>query len=151
MGVCGHLQKVGVYHDGELDAADHAQFERHLSGCQACAKELRETQALSRLLAAAAPPDVPRDVLERLRGHAAVVREGVVVSLAQRLIALAAGILIVCAAWALSARGDAELPTADMASWERAATTLRAESPAADVQQVAQWIVSDLSLENGHD
>src|SRR6185436_9224748 len=47
-------ESIDAYVDGELDDEQHAEFERHLSGCQSCMAELPRLLALTIALDAAA-------------------------------------------------------------------------------------------------
>jgi anti-sigma factor RsiW len=145
-------RQVNAYHDGALPPEDARRLEAHLAQCPVCAQELKELRSLSRFLRDARLPDVPDKVVKRLHGTVAfssTAREDVVVTLAMRLTAAAAAILIVCAAWIWGVSRASE-PHAAANTWELAAVTLRAYTTT-DTQQIAEWIVDDLSLENSHD
>lgn len=62
------LEKLSDYVDGELAAADKAQVERHLAGCDECTKFGGEFGAVVRGLKAklGAKDDAPADVQRRL-------------------------------------------------------------------------------------
>lgn len=152
MDSCEQTRQVNAYHDGELSPEDARPFEAHLAQCAACARELERLRGVSRFLAGARMPGVPAEVIERLHENLAVVRERVVVRMAEMLTAAAALVLITCAAWVWHGLGETESQAAAAVSaWERVAVTLRVETSVSEPQQVAQWIVQDLSRENGHD
>jgi hypothetical protein len=52
------------YYDGELDAAEKAQVERHIAGCSECLRELGEIRSTSQLVRALARPGIPRQASE---------------------------------------------------------------------------------------
>lgn len=159
MSACKHIWEVGVYHDGELPPEAARRLEAHLAQCALCARELRELRSLSRVLkggpragVAAHPlPDAPAKVIERLHQKVAATGEAAVITLVERLTAAAAAILIaLCAAWFWGVFGKSESSAAAAKSWEWAAVTLREEA-SGDTQQIAQWIVDNLSREKQHD
>jgi len=151
MCACEHIRQVGAYHDGEMGSEESRLFEAHLARCAVCGSELKELRRLSQFLAGARIPDAPAEVIERLHKAPGAVRERVALRLAEWLTAAAAAVLLVCAVWMWSgpARGE-EIATAPN-PWELAAVMPAVEMPWSESQQIAQWIVEDLSLENGHD
>ena len=144
-----HSRQVNAYHDGELPPEEARRFEAHLAECPICAEELRQLRSLSRLLKGAPAPDAPAKVIRRLHGTVATGREAAIVLLAERLIAAAAAILILCMVWTWGVLGRTGT-TAAPNSWEWTAVAPHAETPG-DTQQLAQWIVEDLSSERAHD
>jgi len=151
MCACEHIRQVGAYHDGELGPEEKRLFEAHLARCPACALELEELRGLSRLLAGARIPDAPAEVIERLHETPGAVRERVALRLAGWLTGAAAAVLLICAVWMWSGRARSEEIATAPNSWELAAVAPAVETPWSESQQIAQWIVEDLSLENGHD
>lgn len=151
MNVCEQMRQASPYHDGELSPEDAKLFEAHLAQCPICAGELERLKSLSSLLASMQAPHVPDAVIRRLYESASGVRERVVITLAGRLMAAAAAILITCTVWSLKATSSTafRLPTAN--SWELAAVTLPVEAQSDDVSGTVRWIVEDLTVENGHD
>lgn len=146
---CEHIQKVSAYHDGELSTEEARVLKVHLVQCPVCAQELREVKKLSSILGKAVDFETPAKVIKRLHQSVAIVQEASVTTLAKMLTAAAAAILIVCAAWLWSmSKSDASSPTVSL--WERTAVTLGADTTN-DVQQIAHWIVEDLSSERRHD
>ena len=152
MSDCEYIRLADAYYDAELSTEERRRFETHLATCDACAYELQELERVSRLMVNAPIPGMPPDVLRRLHQSAATVRERVVVTLAKKLTAAAAAAIIVgCAGlWAIGL-AEREDPLAMPASWELAAVRLDAETDGSDAQQMTAWVVTDLSLENGHD
>ena len=52
-------ERLGEYHDGELDADVRRAVEAHLSQCADCGRELAAIRALAKGIAAAEPAEVP--------------------------------------------------------------------------------------------
>jgi len=151
MSACKHTYEVGAYHDGELPPEAARRLEAHLAQCALCAQELRELRSLSRALSATPLPAPPAKVIERLHKRVAATGEAAVITLVERLTAAAAAILIaVCAACMWGVFGKSESNGSAASSWEWAAVT-PGEDTSSDTQQIAQWIVDNLSLERQHD
>ena len=146
---CELTQRVGAWLDGEIPAAERASFETHVAGCPACAREAAQLRALSGLIAGGAARELPAGVLARLqRREAAVVRDLGVARVAEWLTAAAATVLLACGGWlALGGSHGASAQAASIAPWEQAAVTLRADA-GNEPQQIARWIVEDLSQES---
>ena len=142
--------EISAYHDGELSPEDARRLEGHLAQCAVCARELDELRRLSRVLAGAAAPDAPATVIERLYRVVIIQREEAVITLAKRLIAAAAAILIACTTWIWGVGAGSNTSAATENSWEWTAVTLSVESPG-DARQIAQLFADDLSTENPHD
>jgi len=147
--VCRYRQKLSSYHDGELSESELAELELHLARCRGCSEELEQLKKLSGLLKAAYLPGMPDGALARLHSRLGSAREAVVVQLAERLIAVAATVLVVCGLWLWQANGLRRPYEVSLGGWEVAAMTLGVE----DAQHVSpeelltQWIVTDLSAE----
>ena len=146
---CGRVPQAHAYHDGELPEEARQSFEEHVQGCAACAGELAALRRISRLVAAAPLPDLPDGLRERLRRLAVRAPQHAIVRLAERLTAAAAAVVVVCTGllWAdvRPRRAPAPLPE----TWELAAAMPASERPAGDAQHIAQWVLVDLSRENG--
>ena len=151
MSDCERIRQAGAYCDGELSAEERGAFEAHVADCADCAREVRQLASLSRLIAGTPIPEVSAETLRGLHANAASVRERVVLTLTKRLTAAAAAVIVVCVAWAGVGHGQSGASSTLPASWELAAVRLDAGTFAGDAQPMAQWIVADLSLENGHD
>ena len=151
MPTCEHSLKVGAFHDGELSGEERRAFQAHLPACPACALDLKQLEALSRGLAGMRIPQAPPGLAERLYGTVGAARERVIIRMAEVLTAAAAAVLVVCGGllWRDLGAGGAYVAAAP--PWERAAVTLSVEPSASEPHQIAQWIVEDLSSENGHD
>ena len=150
MSVCDHIRQVSAYHDGELPPEDARRLEAHLAQCAACARELRTLESLSRVLRDVPMPEAPAKVIERLHDTVSAAREVAVITLAERLIAAAAVILIVCTAWMWGLFGGGASRAKATNPWELTAVTPHAVT-SSDTQQIAQWIVDDLSSGRPHD
>ena len=146
MSECERTRQVQAYHDGELPPEEARGLEAHLAECEVCAREIGALRGLSRRLVEADLPSAPPEVLARLREVPVATN---VVSLAKRLSAVAAAILILCGAW-LGWGADADT-TPRARPWEIAAISPAAPVAEDEAQQTARWIVADLSLENGHE
>jgi len=151
MRACEHGQQVSAYHDGELSPESARAFEAHLSRCAVCARELAELRRLSAFLMDARVPSVPRALLVRLHRQAVPVPEKDIARMAGTLAAAAAVIFLVCCSWVWQTVGPSAGPSISVDAWEWTAVAPGPETPAGDAQQVAEWIVADLSLGNGHD
>jgi anti-sigma factor RsiW len=147
---CGYTEKIGAYHDGELSDGDARAFEEHLAHCEDCARGLQALRSLSALLGAVEIPDAPAWLLERVRREAVGAGERVVMRMMEVLTAAAAVIFIVCCGWVWGGGQSSDTTTAP-AAWEQAAITGPLDSSTSATDEVALWIVADLSLENGHD
>ena len=150
MSECEHAPRISAYHDGELPESSRLDLEAHIRQCPVCAAELARLQGLSRLLAGLGRSEMPREALERV--HQAVDRQPNValVRMAEVFTAVAASILVVSSVWLwkISAAGAApgQIPL-----WETAAVAPQDPSGVAAQEQLARWIVQDLSRKNGHD
>lgn len=146
MNDCEHTREAHAYCDGELSPEEAARFEAHLADCAACRAELEAARALSSLLGEASPAALPREVAERLR---ALAGGASVIPLAKKLTALAAGVLVACAVWFWSA-GERP-PSEEALGWQLMAVASPEEYSADESQLTAQWIIADLSRENGYE
>lgn len=122
MAPCEHEQRLGAYHDGELSPLDAAGLETHLEWCPTCRHELRRLRDMSRLLSeAVAAERAPDRAVQRWRKSVRPARDRTVLRTTQMLAAVAAAVLIFCAAalwqnWPSAGGG----PSA-VATWENAA------------------------------
>lgn len=151
MSDCKHSRFLSAYHDGELPSEECRRLEDHLRECPACARELERLKSLSRLFAAAPMPEMPADALERVHRRVAAARNGVVMRMAEVFTAAAAAVLVACVGWLWQVSRMSEAQAQPVEPWERTAITLRTELPAGagTELQVVQWVVEDLSRENG--
>jgi len=66
---------AGAYAMDAVSAADRERFERHLAGCQECAREIASLREATALLGAAAAEPVPAGLKDRIMAAAAVTRQ----------------------------------------------------------------------------
>ncbi len=153
MTACEHNRKISAYHDGELPGEECRDLEEHIRECSTCAQELEQLRSLSRLLAAAEMPGMSSDVLERLHSSVSSVREVFVLRTAERVMTVAAALLVVCAVWFWQTAGALDSGIERLEDWEIAAVWPQTEAPAeaSAEEMLAQWMVLDLSQENGSD
>ena len=134
---CQFTDRLGAYHDGELDAGTRRQIERHLMSCTSCAAELAAIRGLSRRVTDARDeiaPEEMRRIGQALAGeiHAAESLRSLW-PIARMLGALAASILIISGVWLHDLSQDRATATAGAGpvalapEWERVAVTLRAD------------------------
>jgi anti-sigma factor RsiW len=152
---CRERQKIGAWHDGALGGEKARRLEAHLAECGECAGELAALRALSAVLRegfepAVMPRGLPARLAARLAARVIRTRERGLVRLAERLTAVAAAVLVFCVALILGGVGGKAPAVSSAAPWERTAVTLRLETASGE-QQVARWIVQDLTTENGND
>jgi len=147
MNECNHAERLGAYHDGELSGAARTAMEGHVGKCAACGAELERLRRLSRLLSTAAAPKMSPAALQRMHNRVDAVRLADLWRVAEVCGAIAASILLVCCIWLVKTRSSVDaIPV-----WETVALA-RQELPAAGPEdQLAQWMVQDLSGNNGHD
>ncbi len=151
MSVCEHSGRLNAYHDGELPLEERRALEEHIGRCPSCAREFEQLRSLSRLFAAVEMPEMSSDALGRLHRNVGSIRERLVVRMAGVLTAAAAAVLLICGVWLWRSWAAQELYEDPV--WEVAAVTLQLDvSPSGNGEMpLAQWIVDDLSRENGHD
>ena len=150
MSDCPKTHELGAYHDGECSEAARAEWEAHVKACAACAGELARMQKLSDLLRRAARPAPAAEALERLHRSVDRLPQVGVWRLAAGFAAVAASILLVSSLWlwriSVGQAAGGPLPV-----WETVAVAPQDASGAAAPEQLARWIVTDLSRKNGHD
>ncbi len=153
MPACERSRRLSAYHDGELPAEERRGLEEHLRQCPSCAQELQQLRSLSGLFAAVEMPGMSSDALGRLHSSVGSIREGLTVRMAGVLAAAAAAVLLVSSVWLCQGWLRPGSDVGWVPAWERVAVTPQVDVPsgAGAVTQLAQWIVEDLSLENGHD
>jgi len=91
---CNFGHRLSAYHDGELDAAARAEFDRHIDQCPECALDLAEMASLSRMLMDNSPPRLSQIGLHRLHNRVDVVVRADVLRTARMLQAVAACVLV---------------------------------------------------------
>jgi len=140
---CGQADRLSAYYDGEVSEAERASLEEHIRGCPLCAVEIARLQRLSRLIRSTGQMEMSSQALERLHQSLDLQPKIAILHMVEVFAAAAAAILVASVIWlyALSATREA---SAQIPEWEAAA--LAARNPSASVQeQLAQWIVEDLS------
>jgi anti-sigma-K factor RskA len=66
---------AGAYAMDAISAADRARFERHLAGCEECAREIASLREATAALGTAAAEPLPAGLKERVMAAAAVTRQ----------------------------------------------------------------------------
>lgn len=151
MSECEYAGSLGAYHDGEIDAATCAALEQHLRQCASCAAELDRMRKLSKLLNGAPKPELSAQALHRFHAAADLAPSITIRRMAEALTSVAAAILVVCGVlmWKQLPAGE---PAGPMPIWEASVLQHPAEPPVSSSEdQLAMWMVQDLSWENGHD
>jgi len=150
---CKHAQQMSAYHDGEVPDPSRAALAEHVRGCPVCAAELSRLERLSLLIRTARPPywrEMSAQALKRLHRSVDLQPKVALLRVAGVFTAAAAAILLFSGVWLwrISAAGASaeQIPL-----WETVAIAPQDLSAAASQEQLAQWIVQDLSRKNGHD
>jgi len=148
---CPEPQRISAYYDGELAEPSRAGLEAHLRGCPRCAAELSRLQKMSQLIRAAGRAEMPREALERLHRSVDLQPKTAVLHMAEVFVGVAASILLVSCIW-LWKISTARDTAVQIPLWETTAVAAHDTSAiATHEQQLAQWIVQDLSRKNGND
>jgi len=144
---CRFGRQLSAYHDGELPEAERTALEAHLARCPACRAELAGIQALGRLVAEAGRAPMPEGLLERAHRRVDSAGEVVVVRLAERLMAAAAAVLLVCVLYLYQANRTEAAPPLE----EWAPTLISQRVPTSQesgtVDPLVRWVVADLGEE----
>lgn len=143
---CEHLDKVGAYHDNELNEADRLAMAEHLKRCTECSSELQSIQAISTAAKRLVIPELSAQALSRIHKAVDAAPANSIRRMAMELTAVAASILLGCGVWLwLSGAGFESVNTA-MPIWEASAVQRPNETAAGSTEdQMAMWIVDDLS------
>jgi anti-sigma factor RsiW len=152
MGICEYTAKLSAYHDGELPDHERRAVEAHVAGCPECSRELSGLRELSLVLSAAPVPEVPHDLSGRLRAGLRSSGEVEIIRICRVASMAAAALLVVCAVSLWGSEPSAPAQVQAPATWEVAAVTLNTDLAQADTdwsETFAQWVVADLSRENG--
>ena len=147
MNNCEQAYRLGGYVDGELPPAERAMVEEHLGACPACRAELQRLRRLGEMWRELEPPAMPAGAMARLHDSIDWVLTAGIRRLAGWSAAAAAIVLGVCT-FSLVRSGPAAVqsPPAAVATWETAAVARTpAEAAAAQDEQLAMWVVRDLS------
>jgi len=147
---CKHAHEMSAYHDGEVSEPSRTALAEHVRGCPVCAAELSRLERLSLLIGTAGRPEMSAQALERLHRSVDLQPKVALLRVAEVFTAVAAAILLFSGVWLwrISAAGASaeQIPL-----WETVAVAPQDLSAAAAQEQLAQWIVQDLSRKNGHD
>jgi anti-sigma factor RsiW len=147
-----------AYVDGQLPAADARQVETHLAACAPCAQEVRRLQKLSGIFSSYRPP-LPAGVLDRLHETLERSRDLGILRLARTISAMAASVVLFGSLYLafFQSSPSSGVASAAIPVWEQTAVS---EAPtdgqtanasgAGEQQQLAEWIVSDLSNTPGN-
>jgi len=140
---CGQADRLSAYYDGEIPEPERAALEAHIRGCPLCAGEMARLQRLSRLICSTGRMEMSSQALERLHQSLDLQPKIAILHMAEVFAAVAALILVASVIWlyTLSATREA---SAQVPEWEAAALAVRNPS-ASGQEQLAQWIVEDLS------
>jgi hypothetical protein len=65
-------ERLTAFFDGELDAAERAETERHISGCSACLRDLGEIKSAASAIKTLSRPRAPRSIAEGVAREIAV-------------------------------------------------------------------------------
>src|SRR5580698_7382453 len=95
---CDFKNKIGAYHDGELDPAVCDKVEMHLAECPVCMAELIGLKAMSQLFAAMPEPRLSQITMHRLHNRAEGAMEEGLIRYARVLSGIAACILVAASA-----------------------------------------------------
>ena len=144
---CGFGRQLSAYHDGELPPGEHDALKAHLAGCPACRQELAALQALSRLVAGADRVPLPEGLLERAHRRVDGAGEVVVVRLAERLMAVAAAVLLVCVVYLYQASRTEAAPPLEEWAPTLISQRVPASQEAGAVDPLVRWVVADLGEE----
>ena len=166
MNECISPMQLEAYRDGELSAVDAGAVANHVRGCDVCAAELKEMGELSAFLNGRAielgGSDMTSDELARLhdRVQTSLIRadrQSNPFPAVKALMALAASVLIIAAAWL----SEMPLPTVTTPSptmtiagapqWERIAVTLQVDPPIPGTgmsgladEEMTNWMLQNL-------
>jgi len=149
MALCEQARTAHAYHDGELAPEARRRFETHLAACPRCRGELEWLRSCSRRLAPGAVPVLTDEMRARLHQRLRRLGERALFRTAAAL--TAAAVLLVCGVLLWGRVEGPGTPEGTVADWERVAVAPGSEpAPGADAD-LGQWILQDLSRENGHD
>ena len=104
MADCSYCSMLEAFHDGELDAARGADFDRHLASCPACAADLAALREMSRHFAVAPVHRLSQIGLYRLHANLDLLTDRGLLWLARVLTGLAASVLVIGSIWLTRAK-----------------------------------------------
>jgi anti-sigma factor RsiW len=147
---CEQTNQVHRYHDGDLSPEQQAALEAHLQVCAECRDLLADLRELSETLLAVPLPEVPQETVNRMQSSFWIARDSRDRSV--RLLAewLTAAAAIVLALVPLSSPSPKPEAADRMKPWVEVVAIAPPLTPGnsehSNLVQVAQWMASDLSL-----
>jgi len=153
MTVCIYSHKLNAYYDNELSHEEHHELEQHIRGCPYCYRDLEQLQRISGLITSLSIPNIPDAMVKRLHQSLDSLREKALLRMARMLLSAALVLLVLGSILVLRIGVNRQMATASDADWEKTAVTLQFDAPSADTPelQFAQWLIADLSKENGNE
>ena len=153
MAVCIYYHKLNAYYDKELSHEEHHKLEQHIRGCPYCSRELGQLQRLSGLISSVSIPNIPDDMVKRLHQSLHSLREKALLRMARMLLSAALVLLVVSSILLLRIGVKGQMATASDPDWEKTAVTLHLDVTSVESPelQFAQWLIADLSKENGNE
>ncbi|MEW6202234.1 MAG: zf-HC2 domain-containing protein [bacterium] len=150
--MCPYTERISAYYDGELAAGEAESIERHIEQCSQCAVELERLRKLSQLMRRIEIPNEFETITRLHRRLDSTRRHQSIQRFAEICTGLAASIMIVCGTILMNERASAAT-TESMPVWETVSTTPPSDEWAGNTSEkyVAQWIMQDLSRNNGNE
>lgn len=142
---CEQSRQLSAYYDGELRPEECRSLEAHLAECAVCRTELAHLRTLSRLVAGVGESDVPEGLALRVHERVDSAGDVVVVRLAERLMAVAAVVMLASGVWLWQAKETEASPPVESLGSIIASPTLPTPQEQAPVDPVIKWVVDDLS------
>lgn len=153
---CSFACRIDAYYDGELEAEAQAAFEEHLAECADCRRELESLRRLSGHFASTEISTLSHSELRHLYETPKAEPERSLLPFAMGLMATAASLLIVSAAWLSEIPRVRPTPPVvamhDVPDWERFAMSGQTEAAPGLGEQtavaeadLADWMLSGLS------
>lgn len=144
---CDYEQDIGPYLDGQLPPEASRVIRDHLEHCDSCQLEARRLETISRLVRSATVPTIPTGLLDDLHQRARRAGAQGVFRMAEWLTGAAAAIIIACAL-VLGLTGTGDDAVALPSDWELTALGDPVDPTSTEPQQIARWLVEDLSEES---
>ncbi|MDB5303111.1 MAG: hypothetical protein JWM97_660 [Phycisphaerales bacterium] len=126
--LCDFQSRLSAFYDGELDLRTAREMSLHLAECETCRAELKAMREVSGVLSGMKPRELTPLGLARLHRSADELAEkSDALPLAKVLMALAASVMVIGAAWMVQSPGQKlNTPTPVVVvptdNWERVAT-----------------------------
>jgi anti-sigma factor RsiW len=140
MTACSYSDKVGAYHDGELDPSARMQMEIHISHCRTCAAELASLKAMSQLLTVA-QPRLSQMSAHRLHNRAQMAMDEGLVRFARVVSGIAAVILVAASAGLVYRSSQAQMLSPGM-------TPANTVAVAASTEVNPPWVEVPVATDN---